>query len=382
MGCIFLQWKLFRLMNPKTLMLQTLFKCQPCYESCFNISIMPVHRTKIITNTAKQFIWASCSTAPSWWPERTTAFSTSCCVLTENCTVFARLRGILLVLLPEWWALSLQSQYTVRKQVKWKKKQNKLKTTIDIYILMLRGNLRRKYKAIKNSQYLDHQFMINGKSWVLKRLDDRRVGVGQLCVFSNQCYSHVFQKTVRSDMGCSSNYLIVLKKEHFRVEHFHTCQPSLSTLWAVSCLSSSQTCSYDCRSSSQPPVLPARGVLCKWRKHPGYRSPKNDNKKKSCSGLFLDCYHVHYNNLWRLHVAKHWDLLLYHCFQGCRTATHNLMKIKIRTMLLAYEGDVEWYSEGERLQIKLTSSAPFFFCSSKEPYYPHRWKDCCAMFVF
>lgn len=125
--------------------------------------------------------------------------------------------------------------------------------------------------------------MINGKSRVLKRLDDRSVGVSQLCVFSNQGYSHVFQETIRSEMRCSSNYLIALKKEHFRVEHFHTCQPSLSTLLAFSWDLSSQTCSNACRSSSQPPVLPARGVLCKWKRRPGHRSPKNDNKRYSFS---------------------------------------------------------------------------------------------------
>lgn len=61
--------------------------------------------------------------------------------------------------------------------------------------------------------------MINGKSRVLERLDDRSVGVGQLCVFSNKGYSHVFQKTIRSERRCSSNYLIALKKEEFRLEH-------------------------------------------------------------------------------------------------------------------------------------------------------------------
>lgn len=131
----------------------------------------------------------------------------SCCVLTENCTVFARLHGILLVLPPEWWAPSLQSQYTVSKWVQLKNKQKEHKSQINIHILMsLRGNLRNTRKA--NSQYLDLQFMINGKSRVLERLDDRCVGVGQLCVFSNQGYSHVFQKTIRSEMRRSLNYLI------------------------------------------------------------------------------------------------------------------------------------------------------------------------------
>lgn len=212
--------------------------------------------------------------------------------------------------------------------------------------------------------------MINGKSRVLECLDDRSVGVGQLCVFSNQGYSHVFQKTIRSKMRRCSNYFIALKKEHFRVEHLHTCQPSLSTLWAFSWDSSSQTCSDACRSSSQPPVLPARGVLCKWRRRPGHRSPKNDNKRYSFSHSkkhVMDYFYIAITciNLWRLHVAKHRDLLLYYCFQGRRTATHNL--ITIRTMLLAWERGVGFYSEGEGLQIKLTAywSSPLFFVNEK-----------------
>lgn len=186
--------------------------------------------------------------------------------------------------------------------------------------------------------------MINCKSWVLECLDDRSVGVGQLCVFSNQGYSHVFQKTIRSKMRCSSNYLIALKKEPFKVKHFHTCQPSLSTLWAFSWDSSLQTCSDGCRSSSQPPVLPARGVLCKWRRRPGHRSPKNDGKRYSFSHSKKHAMNYFYNvitcikilYLWRLHMAKHRDFLFYHCFQGRRTATHNL--ITIRTTLLVWVG--------------------------------------------
>lgn len=107
--------KLFRLMDPKTLMLQTLLECQSCYDSCFKISS--------VRNKSCSFVQIKlCGDNSSLLPPRVEDwtcmhFSTSCCVLTENCTVFARLHGILQVLLPEWWAPSLQSQYTkINKQ--------------------------------------------------------------------------------------------------------------------------------------------------------------------------------------------------------------------------------------------------------------------------
>lgn len=96
-------------------------------------------------------------------------------------------------------------------------------------------------------------------------------------------------------------------------------------------------------------------------------------------------------HLWRLHVAKHRDLILYYRFQGCRTATHNL--ITIRTMLLAWEVGVGCYFEGEGLQITLRAywSSPLFFVNQKSQIgstithttdHPHGWKGvCCVMRV-
>lgn len=78
--------------------------------------------------------------------------------------------------------------------------------------------------------------MINGKGRVLQRLDDRSVGVGQLCVLSNQGYTHMFQKTIRSEkkmmflkpLSCAYKGII---------QSLGSCRCSSGALWYLSAIS-------------------------------------------------------------------------------------------------------------------------------------------------